>query len=614
MYRKIILFSIFALLTYGFWVSPNLKQITAGVAIFLFGMLSLEEGFKAFTGGLLEKILRKTTTGLWKSMSFGVVTTTLMQSSSLVSVITISFLSAGLITLASGIGIIFGANLGTTTGAWLVAGFGLKVDIAAYAMPMLVFGVILIFQNAKELKGIGYVLAGLGFLFLGIHYMKEGFETFREHIDLTKYALTGLTGLLLYTLIGIVATVIMQSSHATLVLIITALASQQITYENALALAIGSNVGTTITAILGSISANINGKRLAVAHLVFNVTTGLVAIVLISQLIGTVDWISSKLNIGSDNYTLKLAVFHTLFNLLGVALMVPFIGKLDTVITRLLPEKEHTVAEPLYLHDAAYELPEIAVEAVRKETLNLYQYFFGTICHGLRFRVQDINSTIPVQEIIESQKKSRSVNIQEEYTNNIKSLYGEIVNFVSKANENMSSDQINNVFELRSAGRSMLESIKGTKHLHKNLSKYQTDYNPYMREEYNKIRYRLGSILRSLSEMQKDAEEDRTIMPTIEALKLSEAEADNLFLKNIDHHIRHEHITGVMATSLMNDNTYAGNIAENLIEIGAILFKSQNSEMHDIERSLMLDEEEQANAVAVHRHKEAKENKNHENQ
>ncbi len=174
MYRRIILFTVFLVLAYGFWISPNLKQISAGVAIFLFGMLALEEGFRAFTGGLLEKILKKTTTGLWKSMSFGVVTTTLMQSSSLVSVITISFLSAGLISLASGIGIIFGANLGTTTGAWLVAGFGLKVDIAAYAMPMLVFGVILILQKSKHLKGVGYILAGLGFLFLGIHYMKEG--------------------------------------------------------------------------------------------------------------------------------------------------------------------------------------------------------------------------------------------------------------------------------------------------------------------------------------------------------------------------------------------------------------------------------------------------------
>ena len=149
MIGKIFLPSILLVLAYGFWISPDFKEISAGVAIFLFGMLSLEEGFKAFTGGVLENLLRRTTDKLWKSLSFGVISTSIMQSSSLVSVITISFLSAGLISLAAGIGIIFGANLGTTTGAWLVAGFGLKVKISAYAMPMIIFGVILVFQKSK---------------------------------------------------------------------------------------------------------------------------------------------------------------------------------------------------------------------------------------------------------------------------------------------------------------------------------------------------------------------------------------------------------------------------------------------------------------------------------
>jgi phosphate:Na+ symporter len=266
MLRKIILPTVLIILAYGFWISPDFKEVAAGVAIFLFGMLSLEEGFKAFTGGILERILKKTTDKLWKSIGFGVVSTTLMQSSSLVSVITISFLSAGLIGLSEGIGIVFGANLGTTTGAWLIAGFGLKVKISAYAMPMLVFGVILIFQKSKSLKGVGYILAGLGFLFLGISHMKDGFEAFKDTIDLAKYAVTGYPGLFLFTAMGIFATVVMQSSHATLVLILTALAAGQITYENGLALAIGANVGTTITAIIGSLSANIQGKRLAGAH------------------------------------------------------------------------------------------------------------------------------------------------------------------------------------------------------------------------------------------------------------------------------------------------------------------------------------------------------------
>ncbi|WP_201574829.1 Na/Pi cotransporter family protein [Psychrobacter sp. H8-1] len=614
MYRRIILLTVFLVLSYGFWISPNLKQISAGVAIFLFGMLALEEGFRAFTGGLLEKILKKTTTGLWKSMSFGVVTTTLMQSSSLVSVITISFLSAGLISLASGIGIIFGANLGTTTGAWLVAGFGLKVDIAAYAMPMLVFGVILILQKSKHLKGVGYILAGLGFLFLGIHYMKEGFELFRENIDLTAYAMTGLKGLLLYTLIGIAATVIMQSSHATLVLIITALASQQITYDNALALAIGSNIGTTITAIIGAISAGVNGKRLAAAHLVFNVITGLVAIALISQLMLSVDWLSERLKIAADNYTLKLAVFHTLFNLLGVILMVPFIGRLGDAITKLLPDKAYAVAEPMYLKDSALDIPELAVEAVHKEILNLGDYFFGIICHGLSFRVKDIRSNTPIQEVIDSFEKPIPVNLDEEYTNKIKGLYVEIVNYIGRINnENMSAAQSNEIFELRSAGRSMLAAIKSTKHLHKNLSRYLSDPNPYVRAEYNKIRYRLGTILRSLAEIQEDPDELRTVLPTIEAMRVDIMQADQRFVSDMNQLIRERKITGAMATSLMNDNNYTNNIANQLLEIATILFKSADADMHEVEQSLMLDEQETADAIAARKIKE-QESVTHESQ
>ncbi|MGD8956371.1 MAG: Na/Pi symporter, partial [Chromatiaceae bacterium] len=383
MLRKAILPTILLVLAYGFWISPDFKEISAGVAIFLFGMLALEEGFKAFTGGLLERLLRKTTSGLWKSLTFGIVSTTLMQSSSLVSVITISFLSAGLIGLAAGIGIIFGANLGTTTGAWLIAGFGLKVKISAYAMPMLVFGIILVFQKSRSLKGVGYILTGLGFLFLGIHHMKEGFEAFRDTIDLTAFAVSGYAGLFLFTLLGMAATVIMQSSHATLVIIITALAAGQVTYENALALAIGANIGTTITAILGSMSSNVQGKRLAAAHLIFNSVTAIIAIAFIHQIGQGVNAISAWVGIAPDDYTLKLAVFHTVFNTIGIVAMVPFIQYLVNFLERTMPEKAVPAAVPKYLNDANIELPDTAIEAVRKETVRLYENAFAIIAHGL---------------------------------------------------------------------------------------------------------------------------------------------------------------------------------------------------------------------------------------
>lgn len=248
--------------------------------------------------------------------------------------------------MAAGIGIIFGANLGTTTGARLIAGFGLKVKISAYAMPMLMFGVILVFQKSRNLNGIGYVLAGLGLLFLGIHHMKEGFEAFRETIDLTQFAVGGYAGLFLFAGIGIAATVIMQSSHATLVIIITALSVGQITYDNALALAIGANVGTTITAIIGSMSANFQGKRLAGAHLIFNLITGVLAIALIHQLIWAVDGISASVGIAADNFTLKLAVFHTIFNLIGMVVMSPFVDHLVRFLERAIPEPKNPLHRP----------------------------------------------------------------------------------------------------------------------------------------------------------------------------------------------------------------------------------------------------------------------------
>lgn len=156
MLRKIGLPIVFLLLAYGFWVSPDFKVIAAGIAIFLFGMLSLERGINIFAGGMLEKMLRIITDRLWKRLGFGIVATMLMQSSSLLSVLIISFLSAGLLDLAAGMGIIFGANLGTTTGAWLVAGYGVKVNISAYAMPMLVFGVFLALQKPRPLRGAMY--------------------------------------------------------------------------------------------------------------------------------------------------------------------------------------------------------------------------------------------------------------------------------------------------------------------------------------------------------------------------------------------------------------------------------------------------------------------------
>lgn len=600
MLRKIFLPSIFIILGWGFWISPDFKIIAAGVAIFLFGMLSLETGFKVFTGGTLEKILANTTDKRWKSLSFGIVSTSIMQSSSLVSVITISFLSAGLIGLYQGVGIIFGANLGTTTGAWLIAGFGLKVKMSAYAMPILVFGTLLVLQNSKTLKGIGYILAGLGFLFLGIHYMKEGFEAFKDTLDLTQFAVTGFKGVLIYTLIGLAATVIMQSSHATLVLTITALSSGQIGYENALALAIGANVGTTITAIIGSLSSNEQGKRLAGAHLIFNLVTGLVAIVFLTQILHLVDFISLHVGIDDDDFTLKLAVFHSVFNLLGVLIMLPLMTRMVAFLERVIPTKTPSTIKPRFLHESTLSYADTATEAVRNETLHMWDNTIDLIAHGIRIpREEILNDNSNLKELVIKFPVKKRFDVDRYYELKIKSLYAEIISYISQAAFGWELEQSGEIHWLRIANQDMVDAIKDIKHLQKNLVNYTASENPVIKEQYNSLRIQIAKLLQSL-ELIRSAESRDIPSLMIDQLRL---ESDTQYTqqnKNINEMIRNRQITADMAISLMNDKAYVYNISRKLIEMGHTLFIKHNKDLSAAEKTIQLDESELQNIHDLH--------------
>jgi len=593
MLKKIFLPTILAFLAYGFWVSPDFKEISAGVAIFLFGMISLEEGFKAFSGGTLERILQRSTDKLYKSIGFGFFATALMQSSSLVSVLTISFLGAGLIGLTQGIGIIYGANIGTTTGAWLMAGFGLKVKISAYAMPMLVFGVILIFQKSKSLKGVGYILAGLGFLFLGIHYMKEGFEAFKETIDLASLAVGGLKGLFIFIGIGILATVIMQSSHATIVLILAALSVGQITYENALALTIGANIGTTITAIIGSLSSNIDGKRLAGAHFIFNVVTAVVAVVLINQIISTVDIISAFLGIDENNHTLKLAVFDTLFKVIGVVMFIPFTGKLVNFLNSTLGQAKSgkKIDSVRYLNDSVLELPSTAMAAITRETKHLYENAFEIIAHGLNVKRHNIVSSMPLDEVIRKPYADDAVDIDDFYNRKIKGIYGEIIDFSTKAQSHMEPEDIRELYKLKLANRDIVEAVKDTKHLQKNLVKYSSNANRHIKEQYDTIRRDLVELLRNINIIATTDEEDIIIMLLSKA-KLHTKKYDVIANGTLDNLIRNSLITNEMATSLMNDSAYAYDISKNLIAMAGILFIDNDSDTKSIREDMLISDED----------------------
>ena len=592
MYRKILLPGIFAVLAYGFWISPDFKIISAGIAIFLFGMLSLQQGFSLLAGGVLEKILYAMTDKIWKRLGFGIISTMLTQSSSLVSVLTISFLSAGLLDLTAGMGIVFGANLGTTTGAWLVAGYGVKVNLSTYAMPMLVFGVILVLQKPRPLHGLGYILTGVGFLFLGIHYMKEGFETFRSTINLTEYAVPGLKGLMIYMLLGIAATVIIQSSDATMVLIITALSVQQITYENAAALAIGANIGTTITAIIGSLGANIQGKRLAAAHLLFNLVTGAIALLMINQFLWLVDRFSELVGIGREDYTLKLAAFHSLFNLTGLAVMLPFVNVIARFLLKLLKGKPVMVDKPRYLNSSAMNFPDTAVEAVWLETIHLYQNGIHIILKTLGLSRKDVFSDRDLDDIIAQKQEIPDYDVDAVYEKNIKGIFSAIIAFISRANISWESEQSRSLYWLREANRNIVEAIKGVKHLQKNLYRNALSRNRIVNGEYNKIRFQLALLIREIEAYRQKSLQEELPLLSLDNLKATIEEQDQQMNQSIDSLIREQKISPEIGTSLINDSAYMYEIKQHLVKVAQTVVSLYISEAIEAQWQLTLDKGE----------------------
>lgn len=557
-------------LAYIIFSSYDAKMIIAGVSIFLIGMIFMEDGFKLFSGGALEKVLGKSTNTVPKAISTGFVATAIVQSSSLLTIIVISFLSAELITLSGAIGVVFGSNIGTTATAWIVSAFGVKIKIAHYALPMIIFGVAFRFNKQKTYQGIGNILIGLGFVFLGIGYMKDGFEALKAGIDLASYAMDGYLGILVYVLIGSVATVVIQSSSATMALIITALATGQIEYFNALELAIGANIGTTVTAIIGSLSSNSNGKRLAVAHLIFNFVTGIIAIVFIYQLASFVTYLSAIIGIGEHDYAMQLALFHTIFNVIGVLVVSPFTGKLVKFLESLFVKVED-VDKAKYLDDIVISIPEAAIEALTKEVEHLYNNAVKALSHALSLHRHQYIGCDDISCVVEDSNQKIDMDIDTYYNKHIKELYGQILYYATISQAHMDEKQEERVYELKVCSRDIVEAIKDVRELQKNINIYMVSKNEVIKKEYNFLRQEIAKTINTINSI-RDIDDDLEVLSKIEILKQDIDNLDLIENGRIDKLIRNDDIQTKMATSLINDSAFAHDISKNLISTASLLW------------------------------------------
>jgi phosphate:Na+ symporter len=308
----------------------TIVQALGGLALFLFAMQRMTEGLTVFAGSGLKRLLGRWTSTPLRGVFAGMLVTGLVQSSSAVTVATIGFVNAGLLTLRQALGVIFGTNVGTTITGWLVSlvGFGFKIE--ALALPILTVGVVLrLVASGRRYQGLGEALAGFGLFFLGLALLKDAFGGMAEAYGAGVASEGGGVSWPAFVLIGFVATVLTQSSSAAIAIILTAAAGGVISLEAAAAAVIGANLGTTSTAAIAVLKATPAAKRLAIGHIAFNAVTGVVALLLLPVMLAVVARLADWLDVEGSPAAI-LALFHTVFNVLGVMLMLPLADRLAT--------------------------------------------------------------------------------------------------------------------------------------------------------------------------------------------------------------------------------------------------------------------------------------------
>ncbi len=342
----------------------QLGLVIGGLGLFLLAVRMITEGLTLAAGQALRRLLASWTQTIPRGIGAGLLFTALVQSSSAVTVATIGFVNAGLLTLTQAMGVVYGANIGTTMTGWLVAAVGFKIKVEAFALPMVGVGMLLRLSGPRERRGyLGEALAGFGLFFIGIDVLQSAFADVATRVDLSILAGSGWLGVLMGVGLGFAMTTLMQSSSAAIAVVLTAATGGVIPLSTAASMVVGANIGTTSTAGIAVIGATANAKRVASAHILFNVITGLVALAVLPVMLWVVQWVGHHLKVAGQP-AVVLALFHTLFNLLGVVLLYPFTARLAAFLGRKFATQEERAGTPQFLDRTLTATPALARDAL----------------------------------------------------------------------------------------------------------------------------------------------------------------------------------------------------------------------------------------------------------
>lgn len=540
------------------------------MGLFLYGMKTMSEGLQKLAGDKLRKVLTAMTRNRVMGVMTGLFITSIIQSSSATTVMVVSFVNAGLLTLSQSISVILGANIGTTLTAWIISVFGFKVDISLYALPIMAIAIPFIFSKNSSRKSLGEFIFGFALLFMGLAFLKANVPDLAENPEMlqfvTNYTDMGFASIVLFFFIGAILTVVVQSSSATMAITLIMCAQGWISYEIGAALVLGENLGTTCTANIAALTANISARRAALSHFIFNMLGAIWVLALFYPFTSAISSLVEHFSSG-DAQTLvsfKLSAFHTVYNLCNTFIFIWFVGFLEKVVVKLLPQKEKEEEEfrLKYIQTSLLSFSELSIAEARQEIA----LFSTRVARMFGF----------VKELLYLKNDSEFSKLYsriEKYENISDNMELEIANYLNKVSEGRLSSE--GKMKIRQMLReiSEIESIADSCYnIAKTINRKKEAGVDFIESQYNHIQEMFDLLTISFDYMQKVLEgQDNKNNNIIQVLNI-ESEINNLRnrLKNMNlidiDHKEYSYDLGVFYNDIIGDCEKLGDYIVNVAE------------------------------------------------
>lgn len=544
----------------------EILNFLGSLGLFLVGMKLMSDSLMDLAGNRMRRVMAGLTSNRFMAATTGLFITGLIQSSSATTLMVVSFVNAGLLQLTEALGVIMGANIGTTLTAWLIAILGFKISMMDIALPLMIVGFLFYIRESKQASTTGGFIIGFALLFIGLEFMKDAVPDLQSNPAvfelISKLNGFGFWSLILFALLGTILTLVLQSSSATMAITLIAVSQGWLPFEPACAIILGENIGTTITANLAALVASINARRAALAHMAFNIIGVTWVLALFGPFLDVVTTIATALQ-GASPLTnpadapIGLAIFHTVFNVINTLIMIGFIGPLAWLVTRMMPDQRKTellVAGTIYLDEDALNYPQTAIHAAVKETRRLFEEpVKETVLQGINIPNQVLDASTDIDKLVKGSRRVISPNFEDVAVNRLQPVYRELLAFRTKTHQRftLEDDESLQLSHVGDAARDALLILGNVIQLNREMNLHMNDENSNVLALFDKQRAALLEFLVKLGEIDIKAsrKELETFFDDMDVdLKNNEREA----IEEIERKLEEDKIPAEMGASLFS--------------------------------------------------------------